>query len=88
MSRVFISVLAGLAILSWGLQPTMAAKNGFSSDTTKTQGNGGKTNDNANPDNNGQVTTTTSGPKGALKNDNTPDSNVTTTTSGPGNSNK
>jgi len=66
--------------LTFGVaSPALAKKNGFQ--TTTTQGNSGKTNPNANPDNNGQ--TTTSGPKGALKNGNTPDNTVTTC--GPGN---
>jgi hypothetical protein len=50
--------------------------------STSTQGNSGKTNTNANPDNKGQVTTT--GPKGQLKQGKTSCNNCTST--GPGNS--
>jgi hypothetical protein len=49
--------------------------------STSTQGNSGKTNTNANPNNQGQTTTT--GPKGQLKQDNTSCNNCTST--GPGN---
>jgi len=79
-SSKLISLIAVTA-LTFGVAagPALAVKNGF--DSTTTQGNSGKTNPNANPDNNGQ--TTTSGPHGALKNGNTPDNTVTTC--GPGN---
>jgi hypothetical protein len=78
-SSKLISLIAVTALTFGVAGPALAVKNGF--DSTTTQGNGGKTNPNANPDNNGQ--TTTSGPHGALKNGNTPDSTVTTC--GPGN---
>lgn len=64
---------------------TAHAKQGFGTETTSTQGSGGKTNTSTNPDNQGQTTTTTTGPSGALKNDkSTP--NQTTSTSLPGKS--
>jgi hypothetical protein len=53
-------------------------KRGFGEDTTNTQGNSGKTNENANPDNEGQTTTTTTGPRGQLKQDNTDCNNCET----------
>jgi hypothetical protein len=40
---------------------------GFDSDTDATQGNSGKENTNANPDNEGQTVEETTGPKGQLK---------------------
>jgi hypothetical protein len=78
-SSKIISLIA-VAALGLVVTPALDAKmNGF--DHQSGQGKKGKTNTNANPDNKGQ--TTTSGPKGALKNGNTPDGTVTTC--GPGN---
>ena len=80
MSRLLLPVLATLALLLGGLQPTFAA-NPKSRDTTTTQGNSGKpANTNANPDNNGTKTTSTN--KGNPTNFNCNDCG----TSGPGNS--
>lgn len=67
---------------------SVAKQNGFGTEEgPTTQGNGGNTNDNSNPDNNGQVETETTGPRGQLKNGNEDCNNCTTTTTGPGNSN-
>jgi hypothetical protein len=88
-------ILTGIVALALMAGPAFAAKNGFGSntDTSTTQGNSGKqspTSGAADSSGTQTTTTTTSGPNGALKNGNSPDSNVTTTTttSGPGNSNK
>lgn len=86
-----IAVTFALAILAQSMQGQ--TKNGFDTQTVtvSTQGNSGKpVNTNASDSQQGISTTetTATGPKGALKNGNTPDSNVTTvtTTSGPGKS--
>ncbi|MDX8514831.1 hypothetical protein [Mesorhizobium captivum] len=77
-----IRLLLSLAVAA--SLPAFAGKNGFDSDTTTTsgQGNGEKTNDSANPDNNGQTTTTTttSGPHGQIKSGDTSCNNCSTTT--------
>ena len=63
---------------------TAAAKRtGFATESTTTQGSGGKTNLKANPSNEGTTTVTTTGPSGALKNDKTTP-NQTTSTNLPG----
>ena len=60
-----------------------AGKKGFATESTVTQGSGGKTNLSANPANQGTTTVTTTGPSGALKNDKTTP-NQTTSTNLPG----
>jgi hypothetical protein len=52
--------------------------------STSTQGNSGRTNDSANPANQGQTTTTSSGPPGQINQGNTGCNNCTTVTDGPG----
>ena len=100
MTSKFFIATAAAALLALSVTPMQAGgnKTGHDTDTwteeTTTQGNSGKTNDNANPDNSGQetttTTTTTSGPKGQLDKDNTDCNNctstTTTTSTGPGNS--
>jgi hypothetical protein len=85
MRKLMIATTAIAALLLGSLGPTLAAHKSVTSPPT--QGNSGKTNDNANEDNNGQVTTTTTGPKGQVDKGKTEDNcnNCTTTTSGPGN---
>jgi hypothetical protein len=74
------AIIVALGVLL-ATTPAFAVKNGF--DENITMGNSGKDAPNTNAeDSNG--TKTEKGPKGALKNDNEPDSNVTNT--GPGNS--
>jgi hypothetical protein len=62
MSRLLLPVLAALALLLGGLQPTLAA-NSKSRDTTTTQGESGKTppNDNAANSNGTKDTSTNKG---------------------------
>jgi hypothetical protein len=92
-----ISIAAGVAALTFAIPALQAGPPftppgfGTSTTTTLTMGNSGKTppNDHAASSNGVKITTTTTtGPKGALKNGKTPDSTVTTDTSstGPGNS--
>jgi hypothetical protein len=72
MSRTMaVGVAAALMLASQSPVWAQGMKTGFGEDTTRTQGNSGKTNDNANPDNEGQTVTTTTGPRGQLKNGNT-----------------
>lgn len=72
------------AVLAFACAPMVNAKmNGFGSETTCTQGNGGHQVDCNTTTNSGVVKTTTTGPKGQLKNDK--DHNTTTGTCGPGN---
>ena len=63
--RKLLSITAAAALAVATVTPVFAAgnKTGFSS--TSTQGSGGKTNTNANPDNQGQTTIT--GPRGQVK---------------------
>lgn len=72
--KKFLAVTASAALALMISAPSFAAgaKKGF--DTTVTQGSGGKTNTNANPDNSG--TTTVSGPKGQLQNGKTANTTV------------
>ena len=77
--------IASAAALALALgAPAYAAgkKTGFATDSSSTQGSGGKTNTSANPSNQGQTTTTVSGPKGQVKQGKT--ANTTTTTDLPG----
>ncbi len=82
--RYLLVPLAATAVFFFVAQdPAWAAgkKSGFGETTT--QGNSGKTNTNANPDNNGQKTTT--GPQGQLNKGNTDCNNCTSTGPGKGN---
>jgi hypothetical protein len=84
-ARKVTATLGALAIASVGFASGAQANNGFDSNTSPpTQGNSGKTNENANPDNSGTQTTTTTGPHGQLKQGK--DANTTTVTTGPGQS--
>jgi len=82
-------IVSGTAAVAIAAVLTMASQApawaGHASVETTTQGNSGKTNENANPDNNGQVTTTTTGPKGQVDKGRTDCNNCDTSTSGPGN---
>jgi hypothetical protein len=80
-----IAAVSAFALAIYSI-PVMAAPQGFGSETTETQGNSGKpANPNSSESSQGTQETTTTGPKGALKNDkDTP--NQETTSSGPGNS--
>jgi hypothetical protein len=80
MKRLAISLIAVAVLLLGGLQPVLAQgqKTGHQTETESTQGNSGKTNPNANPDNEGQTTTTTTGPKGQLDKGNTDCNNCET----------
>jgi uncharacterized protein YdeI (BOF family) len=63
-------------------------KVGFGEEQETTQGSGGKENPNANPENEGQTETTTTGPRGQLKQDNVDCNNCeTTVTDRPGKAN-
>ena len=80
------AAISALALAAAG--PAFAKMNGFGTDSTATQGSSGKpANTQNSTSSQGDLTTTTTGPKGALKNGATTP-NQTTTTSGPGNSNK
>jgi hypothetical protein len=73
---VIKTLLVAASVLSLGLltqAPAWAAgkHNGFKDGSVSTQGNGGQTNDSANPDNQGQTTTTYEGPKGQIDQGNT-----------------
>lgn len=70
MFKALISCITVVALLA---SPAVAQgkKLGFDEETTSTQGNGGRTNTNANPDNEGQTVEETTGPKGQLMNGNT-----------------
>jgi hypothetical protein len=84
-ARKITAIIGAVAIASVGFASSAQANNGFDQITSPpTQGNSGKTNDNANPNNSGTQTTTTTGPHGQLKQGK--DANTTTTTTGPGNS--
>jgi hypothetical protein len=82
----------GLASVGFSSDPAHASPPGFSTESTTAtcQGNSPNCNPVKNTNNSGtvEVTVETTGPKGALKNSNTPDNKVTenTTKSGPGNS--
>lgn len=80
---VRIAVVFAAAMLAWFAAPALAAgqKTGFATTSTTTQGNSGKTDDSANPDNQGLVTTI-SGPYGQVKQGKT--ANTTTTCDEPG----
>ncbi len=72
--RIFLIPLAATVALFFAAQePALAQgnKTGHESTSQSTQGNSGKTNDNANENNQGQTTTTTTGPKGQLDKGNT-----------------
>jgi len=76
-----VAIAAALTMASQAPAWAQGEKKGFA--TEETQGNSGKTNENANPDNQGQVTTT--GPKGQVAKGNTDCNNCES--SGPGRSN-
>lgn len=80
--RYLLIPLAALVALSLANpDPAWAQgqKKGHEETTQSTQGNSGKTNENANPDNEGQTTTETTGPKGQLDKGNTDCNNCDTT---------
>jgi hypothetical protein len=81
MSKLLMTAIAAAALMLVSFDPTFAQgkKTGFGEDQESTQGNSGKTNDNANEDNEGQTTTETTGPRGQLKQDNTDCNNCETT---------
>ena len=70
-------ILAGAAVTttSWA----QGNKTGFEEEEVATQGNSGKTNENANPENEGQTETTTTGPKGQVDKGNLDCNNCETT---------
>jgi hypothetical protein len=80
--KKLITAAAAFALALSVAGPGFAAgkKTGFGSETTSTQGNSGKENPNANPDNEGQTVTETSGPRGQLKQGNTDCNNCSTET--------
>jgi hypothetical protein len=76
-------ITTGVA-LAFGLSsPVFAAPAGFGEEKNTTQGGSGKTTS-ANPDNEGQTETTTTGPRGALKNDKETPNQETNVTNLPG----
>jgi hypothetical protein len=75
-----ITVASLLAIASASPGFAQGQKTGFDEEETTTQGGSGKVNTNANPDNQGQTTVTTTGPKGQLAKDNTDCNNCDTET--------
>jgi hypothetical protein len=84
--KLFLTIVAALAFAA----PAFAQgeKVGFGEEQETTQGSGGKENTNANPENEGQTETTTTGPRGQLKQDNVDCNNCeTTVTDRPGKAN-
>lgn len=60
------AIALALSVASPGF--TAGKKTGFGNEPRSTQGAGGHENQNANPDNEGQTETETTGPRGQLKN--------------------
>ena len=77
MSKTLILMVIAVAFVA-GPAVAEGKKNGFGSETESTQGNSGKTNPNANPDNQGQTVEETTGPRGQLKNGKTDCNNCET----------
>jgi uncharacterized protein YdeI (BOF family) len=85
-----MKIVAGILATLLFASPALAQgqKVGFGEEEQATQGSGGKENTNANPENEGQTVTETTGPRGQLKNDRTDCNNCTTTvTDEPGKAN-
>jgi hypothetical protein len=64
-----LAIAAAFALALAAVNPAFAdgKKTGFETEENSTQGKGGQENPNANPDNEGQTETETTGPKGQLK---------------------
>jgi hypothetical protein len=90
MTKTLATTIALTAMLAMGSAAwAQGNQTGFgSTGPSTTQGNSGKTNDTANPDNSGQVTTETTGPKDQIDKGATDCNNCETTSTGPGNSNR